>query len=258
MQWNPFNDNSGNLCLANWHIPYVSLVQSIQFFLHKNKNIWYVKVILPVSFKIKLPFYIRINNFFTLHFFQLSNHGREWESSTKNTTWNSVCLRRVLWYVWYVRFVCRLFHSVNIYLRRLFQYPLSTLDDDASVCTSRARLAYVLVYLPPPSIYRVPKENLNHEILRVLSLSLSLCLSLSFSEKGGAAAAAASYRVGTYARAYNAYTSPYLSSACVCAWVLSGCRKERCGGQAGGGERRVGGGDKGGKSCCMDVGKRGL
>lgn len=34
---------------------------------------------------------------------------------------------------------------------------------------------YVLDYLPPsPSIYRVPEENLNHEILRVLSLFLWL------------------------------------------------------------------------------------
>lgn len=30
--------------------------------------------------------------------------------------------------------------GVNIYLRQLFQYPLSTLDDDANVCTFRAHI----------------------------------------------------------------------------------------------------------------------
>jgi len=54
--------------------------------------------------------------------------------------------------------------GVNIYPRRLFQYPLSTPDDDASV----PRFLRALVAGPQQPIYRVPEENLNHEILRVL------------------------------------------------------------------------------------------
>lgn len=112
------------------------------------------------------------------------------------------CLRGALWYV---RSVCRLFHSVNIYLRRLFQYPLSTLDDDAGVCTSRARWHTFSSICRPPSIYRIPKENLNHEILRVLSLRKAEQLWRQL-------------RIEQVC-ACNVYTSPYLFGVCSCVGV---------------------------------------
>lgn len=83
-----------------------------------------------------------------------------------------------------------------------------------------ARIHIILDYLPPPppppSIYRVPEENLNHEILRVLSLA----------KKGGAAAAASRCRA----------VSPRRVSVRGCSKRKGRERKGRGGWEGGGGE----------------------
>lgn len=122
-------------------------------------------------------------------------------------------LRRLLRYIC-IYDLCAGPFSVNIYLRQLFQYPLSTRNDDANVCTFRAHIrsrlsAAVAVYLSCPG---GKSESRNP--------SGALSLSLSLAKKGGAAAAAAAT-----ARCGNVYTRPCISSPCIRAWVFKAERK---------------------------------